>query len=98
MTNTAGIISKVESVASTISNTGAEAAGALDSARDLTEQAAAHGWEGVAANMQQACDSLEEVAGSLGTANDAAGEALGALRAINDQMSSPDVADHLGRA
>jgi len=97
MTNTAEIVTKVETARSVITDTRSQAAAALERAGEMTEQAAAHGWEGVATSMQMAKGALEAVIASLGTADDAAGEAVGVLRGITDQMSAPEVAEHLGQ-
>jgi hypothetical protein len=48
--------------------------------------------------MQGACDAVEATIASLGTCEDATDESLTTLRSITEQMSRPEVADHLGQA
>ena len=97
MTRTAEITTSVESIRSGIADTRGQAVGALERARNLAEQAGAHGWQGLAASMQAAGDALETVVASLDTAESAADEAVSGLQTITDQMSSADVAAHLGQ-
>lgn len=98
MTTTAEITAQVESISSEIGDGTTQAGAALERAVELTEEAAGHGWEGVATSMQGCQDALEAVIASLGTAATAIDETLSVLRAITDQMSRPDVTDHLGQA
>jgi ABC-type transporter Mla subunit MlaD len=95
MTKTVEIMTGVERVQSTVADATTQSAGALDRARELAEQAAAHGWDGVAASMQSAVDAMETVLASLGDADDATGEALAALAEVSDQLSRPEVAQRL---
>lgn len=98
MTVMGELFAKVQGVEATIQGARTHAGEALERAVELTEQAAAHGWDGVANSMQGAQDALEQAIGSLGNAEDAMGETLGVLRAITEQMSRPEVAEHLSRA
>jgi hypothetical protein len=98
MSRTAEIVIKVQSVGAAVDDAKSAGGQALERATELTEQASAHGWTGVATSMQGAQDALEEVLASLGSAEGAVTESLGALGAITEQMSSPEVADHLGQA
>src|SRR5512142_1310704 len=98
MTATAELVGKVQGVETVIQEAQTHAGEAYERAVELTEQAAAHGWEGVVGCMQGAQDALEQTIASLGNAEDAVGEALGTLNAITEQMSRPEVAEHLGQA
>jgi hypothetical protein len=91
------IITKVEAVKADIDDANEQGVQARQKAVELTEEAAGHGWEGVANAMQGACEALEQVSASLSTAERATGEALSALRSITDQTSRPKVAAVLGQ-
>jgi hypothetical protein len=98
MTKTAAIITQLEQIGAGIVDAKAVAGEALERAVELTEEAVGHGWDGVATCMQGCRDALEAVIASVGTAEDDVGESVSALRAITEQMSRPEVADHLGQA
>jgi hypothetical protein len=98
MTVTSELVNKTQAIEAVIAEAKARAGEALGLAIELTEQAAAHGWQGVANSMQGAQDCLEQTVATLGNSGDAADEDLSVLGAINEQMSRPEVADHLGQA
>jgi ABC-type transporter Mla subunit MlaD len=98
MTRTSEIVTQVASISSDLDSVKTRTSSAYDLAEDLTQQANAHGWEGLATTMQAAVDALEQAVGTLGTAGDAAEEAIGTVNAITEQMSKADVAEHLGAA
>jgi len=66
---------------------------ALSRAYELTEEAAGHGWNGVAASMRQAHDALEAVVASLEEADEAADGTARMLADIAERSSSSDVAE-----
>jgi hypothetical protein len=70
----------------------------LEAIREKYETAIAHGWHGVAGNMQQAGEHLEAAIGQLQTAATSTEETGSALAQIHDQMSSPEVVQHLDGA
>jgi hypothetical protein len=94
MTKTAEIMTKITSVKSIVDDARTQTAGAHDAADDLTQQAAAHGWEGVATSTQLAVDALDTAVRFFDTAGGSADEAIGVLGQITQQMSSADVAAH----
>jgi hypothetical protein len=98
MNRTGEIVTSVEGVKAGVDEARNQAGRARERVAELTEEAAGHGWDGVATAMQGAGDALEEVGAGLGTAGDAADEALSALRSITAQTSRPDVAEILGQA
>jgi len=69
---------------------------AREQASELMEEAAAHGWEGVAATMQQAIEALEAVTASLSSADDSLEAVLRSLGEITSKLSSGEVAQRLG--
>jgi hypothetical protein len=98
MSTTGEIVTQVQTVGAALSDAQATGAQALNRAVELTDEAAAHGWDGVATSMQAVQDAMETALASLAAAADATAETLTILGAITDQMSRPDVADHLGQA
>jgi hypothetical protein len=66
--------------------------------RRQAETAAEHGWGGVAGNMEQAVEHLEGVIEQLRTAEQSGQSAATVLDEITDQMSSPEVVEHLATA
>lgn len=67
----------------------------LEIARQMYEDAAAHGWGGVASNMEQAMEHLDGVVGQLQSTQQSCQTTTGTLDEIEDTMSSPEVAEHL---
>ena len=98
MTVTAELSSKAQAVEAAISDGKTNTGKALEQATLLTEQAATHGWTGMAAAMQGATDALDRTIASLGTAGDAITEALIALNAITEQTGRPQVVEYLSQA
>src|SRR4051812_39146910 len=94
-TRTEEISSAVKTAAEGMTQTGANAERLAESARSKAETAATHGWGGVAANMEQAVAYLEGVVEQVGTAEQAGQGAGTVLDEIHEQMSSPEVVEHL---
>lgn len=67
----------------------------LEFARDKYETAAAHGWAGVAGNMELAAAALEGVTEQLASAEQASQAVASTLDEITDKLSSPEVVAHL---
>jgi molecular chaperone GrpE (heat shock protein) len=97
-TRTEEINTAVKGLGETLADASATAERLTESAREKTESASAHGWGGVAENMQEAVDHLEGVVEQLGTASTAVQSAVEALDAITEKMSSPEVVEQLGAA
>ena len=66
-----------------------------EQASQLSEEAAAHGWHGVAGRMQEAGESLEAAVVTLGSGQQACEGAAGQLELINDKVPAEEVAGHL---
>jgi hypothetical protein len=97
-TRTEEISAAVKAVGESLTEASATGERLTEFTREKAESASAHGWGGVAENMQQAVEHLEGVVQQLGTASDAVGSAVAALDAITDKMSSPEVIEQLGAA
>lgn len=69
---------------------------ARNEAYELAQDAGSRGWEGVAATVQSAHDSLEAVITSLNAAGEHVDGAKGAAGEITNKMSHNEVADRLG--
>lgn len=94
-TRTEEISSAVKTADEGMTEAVAHAERLAESARNKAETAAEHGWGGVAGNMEQAVEHLEGVIQQLGTAEQAGQTAATVLDEITDQMSSPEVVEHL---
>jgi prefoldin subunit 5 len=94
-TKTEEISAAVKTTGEAITEAAAHAERLAESARDKAETAAEHGWGGVAANMEQAVEHLEGVIEQLRKAEQAGQPAATVLDEITDQMSSPEVVEHL---
>lgn len=96
MTRTGEIADSAASAGRAIGDAKGRAAAALRRAHDLMEEAAGHGWEGVAASMRSAADALEAVVAHLGDAEDVAEATVAALGEVKARPSTSDVAEQLG--
>ena len=94
-TRTEEISAAVRAAAEGVSEAFAHAARSLESARNKAETAAMHGWGGVSGNMEMAAEHLEGVVEQLGSSQQACETASSVLDEITDQMSSPEVVEHL---
>jgi len=94
-TKTEEISSAVKTADEGITEAAAHAERLAESARAKAETAAEHGWGGVAGNMEQAVEHLEGVVEQVRTAERAGQTAATVLDEITDQMSSPEVVEHL---
>jgi archaellum component FlaC len=95
LTNHSEITEAVRAAHKAVEGVKGDVDAAREQASELMEEAAAHGWEGVAATMQQAVEALEAVATSLNAVEDSLGTALGSLGEITSKLSSGDVAQRL---
>ena len=98
MTKRADIITAVTAASKGVTEASTHGNEALETAQELTQQAAEHGWDGVAATMQEAVDALERSVQQLETTETACEAALTKLDEITDKMSSPEVVEHLDAA
>jgi hypothetical protein len=94
-TRTEEISSAVKAADEGMTEATAHAGQLAESARNKAETAAEHGWGGVASNMEQAVEHLEGVIAQLETAEQASQTAATVLDEITEQMSSPEVVEHL---
>jgi hypothetical protein len=75
----------------------ASVAGQLsDYASELSEEAAGHGWHGIAGRMQEAGEALQAAAGVLGNGQQACETAAAELGLITDKIPAAEVVGHLG--
>jgi flagellar hook-basal body complex protein FliE len=95
---TAEISTSAKTVGADLGAASSRVARLLEFARDRSGSAAAHGWNGVAENMELGAESIEGVVQQLTTAEVELRTAAGVLDEITDKMSSPEVAAHLGTA
>jgi len=94
-TKTEEISSAVKTAEEGITEAATHAERLAESARTKAETAAEHGWGGVADNMEQAVEYLESVIEQLRSAEQAGQNAGTLLDEITEQMSSPEVVEHL---
>jgi hypothetical protein len=94
-TRTEEISSAVKTAGEGVAEAAAHAERLAESARGKAETAAMHGWGGVSGNMEQAVEHLEGVIEQVGTAETAGVTAVTVLDEITEQMSSPEVVEHL---
>src|SRR3954471_4901438 len=64
-------------------------------ATELSEEAAAHGWHGIATRMQETAEALESANGHLGAGRQACEKASEELGLITDQIPAEQVVSHL---
>jgi len=67
-------------------------------ATELAEEAAAHGWNGIATRMQEVADALDETAGQITTGGKACDTAAEELGLINDKIPAEEVVNHLSES
>ena len=65
-------------------------------ATELAEEAAGHGWHGMATRMQDAAEALEATAVQISTGGTACDAAVEELGLINDKIPAEEVIAHLG--
>lgn len=97
-TRTREITAEVKSVQSAIGDAVTGAGQLLEAAREKVDTALAHGWHGVAANMEAAAEHTEAVIEQLDTASQATAPVTESLDEITDQTSSPEVSARLTSA
>lgn len=66
-----------------------------DHGKEFAEEAAAHGWHGVAGRMQEATDALQAATGQLAAGKQACENAAQELALITDQIPAEQVVNHL---
>jgi hypothetical protein len=64
-------------------------------ASELAEEAAGHGWHGIATRMQDVAAALESATGHLGGGQQACEDASDDLGLINDKIPAEEVVGHL---
>jgi prefoldin subunit 5 len=94
-TKTEEISSAVKTAGEGITEAATHAERLAEAARNKAATAAEHGWGGVAGNMEQAVEHLEGVIEQLRSAEQAGQTSATVLDEITDQMSSPEVVEHL---
>lgn len=93
MTTTHEVINSADAARARVTDAKTHAAEAMRRAYELMEEAAGHGWDGVAASMRQAHDALEAVLASLEEADEAADAVALALADITAQTSRSDITE-----
>lgn len=73
----------------------ASAGRSREQAEELSEEAGAHGWHGMAERMQQAGEALEAAVALMGRSHQACEHAATALGLINDGVATAQVVGHL---
>jgi hypothetical protein len=97
-TRTDEISTAVTAVSAVIREANTTAERLVEAARNKAETAAEHGWAGVASNMEEAVERLENVVAQLGATEQSGQEVSTVLGQITEQMSSPEVVEHLRTA
>ena len=64
-------------------------------ATELAEEAAEHGWHGMAARMQEVAEALEATTAQISTGGKACESAVEELGLINDEIPAQEVVAHL---
>jgi len=95
MTATDEIVRSLTSAVDDLDAGKTQAAAAASHAEDVREKAAAHGWEGIAAGMQDVIDQFDNVQAAISRAKDHADEAIGHVRQIDSKMNPTEVKEHL---
>jgi ABC-type transporter Mla subunit MlaD len=95
MTATEEIVGSLAPAVDDLDAAKTQAAAAASHAEDVRERVAAHGWEGIAAGMQDVIDQFENVQAAIGRAKDQADEAIGHVRQIDSKTNPAEVKEHL---
>jgi flagellar hook-basal body complex protein FliE len=66
-----------------------------EQASELSQEAGAHGWHGIAERVQEAGEALEAAVGGLDSSQQAAERAAAELELINDKIPAEEVVGHL---
>jgi ATP/maltotriose-dependent transcriptional regulator MalT len=93
VTTTREVMTSADVARSRVGDAKAHATEALSRAYELMEEAAGHGWDGVAASMRQAHDALEVVVASLDDADEATDAVARALSEVTNRSSRSDVTE-----
>jgi hypothetical protein len=94
-TRTEEISAAVTTTADGVGEAVAAAESLLEAARQMYEDATAHGWRGVASNLEQATEHLESVLRQLQNTEQSCQMTTETLDRIDDTLSSLEVTDHL---
>lgn len=93
MTTTRDVMTSADVARTRVGDAKSHAAEALSRAYELMEEAAGHGWDGVAASMREAHEALEAVVASLDDADEATDALSRDLSDISERASRSDVAE-----
>ena len=94
--STEGLTATVQGVSEVLTETGNTAEQLSAQATELADEAAEHGWHGMAARMQDVAEALEATAVQVSTGRTACDIAVEELGLINDEIPAEDVVAHLG--
>jgi hypothetical protein len=86
----------VQGASEVLTETGNSAEQLSGQASELAEEAAGHGWHGIATRMQEVVEALEVTAAQVSTSRTACDTAAEELGLINDKIPAEEVATHLG--
>src|SRR6185295_19161669 len=85
----------VQGASEVLVETGNEAEQLSTQATELADEAAGHGWHGIATRMQEVVEALEVTAAQISTGRTACDTAVEELGLINDKIPAEEVMAHL---
>jgi hypothetical protein len=87
--------SKVQGASEVLTETATWAEGLKGQATELADEAAGHGWHGIAGRMEEVAEALEAAGAQLTTGAKACDGAADDLGLINDKIPADEVVTHL---
>jgi len=86
----------VQGLSEVLTETATQAEQLSGQATELADEAAEHGWHGIAGRMQEVAEALEATSGQITAAGTACETAAEELALINDKVPAEEVVGHLG--
>jgi hypothetical protein len=86
----------VQGLSEVLTETATQAEQLSSEATELADEAAEHGWHGIAGRMQEVAEALEATSGQITAGRTACETAAEEFALINDKVPAEDVVGHLG--
>src|SRR3954468_21622057 len=86
----------VRGLSEVLTETATQAGQLSSAATELADEAAEHGWHGIAGRMQEVAEALEATSGQITAGGTACETAAEELTLINDKIPAGEVVGHLG--
>ena len=94
--STEELTAAVQGLSEVLTETATQAGQLSNQATELANEAAEHGWHGIAGRMQEVAEALEATSGQITAGGTACETAVEELALINDKIPAGEVVGHLG--